>query len=169
MMVIFNGRNSGQHQDTGVRSMDYVVHTVNVAQTILTSLSVRVCQDMNPRIKRIGISEMVLRGVRKQMGLPMCGNGEGFVNVGPLKVPDTSDAVWVGMSMSSAECKQACLKNCACTAYVSLDINGTGTSCLAYYGILMDSSVNTDEGWDLNVRVDATELGIFYFFFLAFS
>jgi hypothetical protein len=108
--------------------------------------------------------------VRKQMGLPMCGNGEGFVNVGRLKVPDTTDAVWVGMSMSSAECEKACLMNCSCTAYVSLDINGTGTGCLAYYGKLVDGSVNTDEGWDLNLRVDAAELGTLLFFhFLKFS
>jgi hypothetical protein len=103
--------------------------------------------------------------VRNQLGLSMCGNGEGFVKVPGLKVPDTSNADWVGMSMSSAECEKACLNNCTCTAYVSVDLNGTGTGCLGYYGELMDSTAGEDEGWELNVRADATELGILFLHF----
>jgi hypothetical protein len=107
--------------------------------------------------------------VRNQQGLSMCGNGEGFVKVVGLKVPDTSNADWVGMSMSSAECEKACLNNCNCTAYVSVDLNGTGTGCLTYYGDLMDSSVDDDDGGELNVRVDAIELGILFLHFREFS
>jgi hypothetical protein len=54
--------------------------------------------------------------VRNQLGYSMCGNGERFVVAG-LKVPDTSNADWVGMSMSRAECEKACLNNCTCTAW----------------------------------------------------
>jgi hypothetical protein len=75
----------------------------------------------------------------------------------------------VGMSMSSAECEKACLNNCNCTAYVSVDLNGTGTGCLTYYGDLMDSSVDDDDGGELNVRVDAIELGILFLHFREFS
>jgi hypothetical protein len=107
--------------------------------------------------------------VRNQLGLSMCGNGEGFVKVAGLKVPDTSNADWVSMSMSKAECEKACLNNCTCTAYVSVDLNGTGTGCLAYYGELMDSTGDEDEGWELNVRADATELGILFLHFREFS
>ncbi|KAM4113091.1 hypothetical protein ACJW30_05G192600 [Castanea mollissima] len=94
----------------------------------------------------------------KQLGLSMCGNGEGFVKVELLKAPDSFNAVWMDMSMSSSECEQACLRNCSCTAFVSMNIDGKGTSCLAWYGELIDVSENLYERWDLNVRVDATEL-----------
>ena len=101
--------------------------------------------------------------VRKQPGFSMCGNGEGFVKLTRLKGPDSSNAAWMDMSMSSSECEKACLSNCSCTAFTSMNIDGKGTRCLAWYGELMDISENTLEPWDLNVRVDATELGSLLF------
>uniref|UniRef100_A0A7N2MZC6 Receptor-like serine/threonine-protein kinase n=1 Tax=Quercus lobata TaxID=97700 RepID=A0A7N2MZC6_QUELO len=83
--------------------------------------------------------------VRKQLGLSMCGNGEGFVKVELLRGPDSYNAVWMNMSMSSSECEQACLRNCSCTAFVSINIDGKGTSCLAWYGELIDVSENSYE------------------------
>uniref|UniRef100_A0A7N2LTY1 Receptor-like serine/threonine-protein kinase n=1 Tax=Quercus lobata TaxID=97700 RepID=A0A7N2LTY1_QUELO len=84
--------------------------------------------------------------VRKQLGLSMCGNGEAFVKVELLKGPDSYNAVWMDMSMSSSECEQACLRNCSCTAFVSMnDIDRKGTSCLAWYGELIDVSENSYE------------------------
>ncbi|KAM3749525.1 hypothetical protein ACB098_05G192100 [Castanea mollissima] len=65
------------------------------------------------------------------------------------------------MSMSSSECEQACLRNCSCIAFVSMNIDGKGTSCLAWYGELIDVSENLNERWDLNVRVDAIELATY--------
>ncbi|XP_030944977.1 G-type lectin S-receptor-like serine/threonine-protein kinase RKS1 [Quercus lobata] len=99
--------------------------------------------------------------VRKQLGLSMCGNGEGFVKVELLKAPDSFNAVWMDKSMSSSECEQACLRNCSCTAFVSMNIDGKGMSCLAWYGELIDVWENSYERWDLNVRVDATELATY--------
>nr|POE84515.1 g-type lectin s-receptor-like serine/threonine-protein kinase rks1 [Quercus suber] len=99
--------------------------------------------------------------VKKQLGLSMCGNGEGFVKVELLKGPDSFNAVRMDMSMSSSECEQACLRNCSCTAFASMNIDGKGTSCLAWYGELIDVSENSYERWDLNVRVDATELATY--------
>ncbi|KAM3747149.1 hypothetical protein ACB098_05G014900 [Castanea mollissima] len=81
--------------------------------------------------------------VRKNSGFSMCKNGEGFVKLERLNLPDSSfDAAWIGMSMSSS--------------YMNID--GKGTGCLAWYGELMDILQFTDEGSELNVRVDATEL-----------
>ena len=69
--------------------------------------------------------------VRKNSGLSMCKNGEGIVKLEHLKLPDSSiDAALIGTSMSSSE-----------------------------YGELMDILQFTDVGLELNVRVDATELG----------
>ena len=97
--------------------------------------------------------------VRKQLGLSMCGNGEGFVKLEHLKGPDSSNATWMEMSMSYSECEQACLSNCSCTAFTSMNIDGKGTGCLAWYGELMDILENSEKLWVLNVRVDANELG----------
>ncbi|KAK4588043.1 hypothetical protein RGQ29_019149 [Quercus rubra] len=95
--------------------------------------------------------------VRKKLGLSMCGNGEGFVKVAHLKAPDTFDAAWMDMSMSSLECELACLRNCSCTAFINYNTNGKGFGCLSFYGELIDILEFTDYGWDLNVRVDVTE------------
>ncbi|XP_075667677.1 G-type lectin S-receptor-like serine/threonine-protein kinase RKS1 [Castanea sativa] len=97
--------------------------------------------------------------VRKNSGLSMCKNGEGFVKLEHLKLPDSSiDVALIGTSMSSSECKQACLTNCSCIAFTSMYTDGKGTGCLAWYGELIDILQLTDEGSELNVRVDATEL-----------
>ena len=101
--------------------------------------------------------------VRKKLGLSMCGNGEGFVKVAHLKTPDTFDAAWMDMSMSSLECEQACLRNCSCTAFINYNTNGKGFGCLSFYGELIDILEFTEDGWDLNVRVDVTELGSLLF------
>ncbi|KAL4631927.1 hypothetical protein ACB092_04G014500 [Castanea dentata] len=99
--------------------------------------------------------------VRKKSGLSMCGSGEGFVKVTRLKGPDSFNAAWMDMSMSSSECEQACLNNCSCTAFISMNIDGMGTRCLAWYGELMDIVEYSYEKWDLNVRVDAKELATY--------
>ena len=101
--------------------------------------------------------------MRKKLGLSMCGNGEGFVKVAHLKTPDTFDAAWMDMSMSSLECEQVCLRNCSYTAFINHNTNGKGFGCLSFYGELIDILEFTDDGWDLNVRVDVTELGSLLF------
>ncbi|KAM3747033.1 hypothetical protein ACB098_05G007900 [Castanea mollissima] len=97
--------------------------------------------------------------VRKHLELSVCGNGEGFVKVERLKLPDSSfSAAWTGMGMGRFECEQACLMNCSCTAFTIMNIDGKGTNCLAWYGELMDILEYAYEGSDLIVRVDAIEL-----------
>jgi len=94
--------------------------------------------------------------VKKNLGLSMCGNCEGYVKLESVKSPDSSNAAWMETSMSSSECQQACLSNCSCTAFISMDIEGKGTCCLAWYSELMDIFENSIEWKDLNIRVDAT-------------
>ena len=98
--------------------------------------------------------------VRKQLGLSMCRNREGFLKVGRVKIPDSPDAVQLDRSMSGAECETGCLRNCSCTAFVSLNVDGKGIGCWTWYGDLVDIEGYTNGGFDLNVRVDASELGI---------
>ena len=63
------------------------------------------------------------------------------------------------MTSSDSECEQACLSNCSCTAFISMNIDGKATRCLVWYSELMDILGDTNERWDLNIHVDATQLG----------
>ncbi|XP_038895380.1 G-type lectin S-receptor-like serine/threonine-protein kinase At1g11410 isoform X2 [Benincasa hispida] len=85
-----------------------------------------------------------------------CQSGEGFVKVSRVKVPDTSMAR-VDKSMSLEACEQACLNDCNCTAYTSVN-ETVGTGCLMWYGDLVDTRTYANVGQDLYVRVDAIEL-----------
>ncbi|KAF5450933.1 hypothetical protein F2P56_031242 [Juglans regia] len=97
--------------------------------------------------------------VRKKSGLSMCGNGEGFVKMERVKAPFSPIASQMYLSMMSYEaCKQACLRNCSCTAFTSLN-DEKETNCLQWYGELMDIEVHDDERYQsVNVRVDAADL-----------
>ncbi|XP_040987332.1 G-type lectin S-receptor-like serine/threonine-protein kinase At1g11410 [Juglans microcarpa x Juglans regia] len=97
--------------------------------------------------------------VRKKSGLSMCGNGEGFVKMEHVKAPFSPVAGHMYLNMMSYEvCKQACLRNCSCTAFTSLK-DEKETNCLHWYGELMDIKVHYDErDPSVYVRVDAADL-----------
>jgi len=107
-------------------------------------------------------------GCVRKKGASICRNGEGFVKVASLKVPDISVAVAKG-GLSLEECEKECLRNCSCASYAVADVSNGGSGCLAWYGDLMDIQKLSDQGQDLFVRVDAVELGkVFpHFFFLS--
>ncbi|KAL0012563.1 hypothetical protein SO802_007671 [Lithocarpus litseifolius] len=95
-----NGRNSGQHLNTGYE----------------------------PKSRKGWYHRDGSEGcVKKNLGLSMCCNGKGFLELESVKGPDSSNAAWMETSMSSSECQQACLSNCSCTAFISMDIEGKGT------------------------------------------
>ncbi|XP_040361748.1 G-type lectin S-receptor-like serine/threonine-protein kinase At1g11410 [Rosa chinensis] len=98
-------------------------------------------------------------GCIRKAGASTCQNGEGFVKVARVKIPDSSTA-YVNMSMSLEECKQNCLMDCSCTAYTSADDRGGGIGCVTWHGDLMDMRTFSDIGQDLYVRVDVTSLGL---------
>ncbi|KAL6547240.1 hypothetical protein OROMI_022961 [Orobanche minor] len=80
-------------------------------------------------------------GCRRKPGVSPCHEkGEGFVKLGRVKVPDTSDYVHMKLDMDLGlkECEEACLSNCLCLAYAS-----------------------GNAGQDLYVRVDAAELAAY--------
>ncbi|KAF2303565.1 hypothetical protein GH714_019190 [Hevea brasiliensis] len=79
-----------------------------------------------------------------------------------LKVPDTTAAIWVDMSMSRQDCEQECKRNYSCSAFASIPIAGSGTGCLAWYEELIDIiDLSDNSGYDLYVLVDALELAEF--------
>nr|CAB3474486.1 unnamed protein product [Digitaria exilis] len=76
-----------------------------------------------------------------------CRNGtDGFVTVRHAKVPDTERSV-VDWSLTLDQCRQACLRNCSCTAYASANVsagNGGGRGSGAGSGCVMWTTGLTD-------------------------
>ncbi|KAK6932441.1 PAN/Apple domain [Dillenia turbinata] len=96
-------------------------------------------------------------GCVRKRNLSMCGNGEGFVKVGQVKLPDTSVAQAM-MGMNSEQCKQKCLRICSCSAYSAMYTSERGDVCLLWSGELMDIVTYPDWGLDLHVRIDSIDL-----------
>ncbi|XVF59024.1 hypothetical protein PTKIN_Ptkin07bG0240800 [Pterospermum kingtungense] len=99
------------------------------------------------------------QGCVKKVGVSTCGNGEGFVKVGRVKTPDTSEAV-VDMSLGLKQCEEKCLRNCSCVAYAGAyyESKEGNIGCLTWHGDLVDATTYADAGQDLYIRVDADEL-----------
>ncbi|RHN62551.1 putative protein kinase RLK-Pelle-DLSV family [Medicago truncatula] len=100
-------------------------------------------------------------GCVRKKGSSVCENGEGFIKVVSLKVPDTSVAV-AKSGLSLEECEKECLQNCSCTAYSIADVRNGGSGCLAWHGDLIDIQKLNDQGQDLFLRVDKIELANYY-------
>ncbi|XP_030971411.1 G-type lectin S-receptor-like serine/threonine-protein kinase At1g11410 isoform X2 [Quercus lobata] len=95
--------------------------------------------------------------VRKRGQESICKSGDGFVKVENVKLPDSSLAQ-LDEKLSLKECEQKCLQNCNCTTYGGVDTEEQ-VGCLRWHGDLIDTSVLSDGGQNLYVRVDALELG----------
>ncbi|KAI3817667.1 hypothetical protein L1987_11463 [Smallanthus sonchifolius] len=69
-------------------------------------------------------------GCKRKMSLN-CGdaNGDGFLKITGIKVPDTRRS-WYNASMTLGECEMACRMKCSCTAYANSDISNGGSGCL---------------------------------------
>ncbi|KAK8642168.1 hypothetical protein V6N13_011525 [Hibiscus sabdariffa] len=97
-------------------------------------------------------------GCGRKPNASICEDGEGFVKVAGVKIPDTAVAN-ADMSLGLKQCRHKCLRNCSCTAYAyAFAERDGGTGCLTWYGDLMDIKTYSDAGQDLYVRVDAVDL-----------
>ncbi|XP_058775218.1 G-type lectin S-receptor-like serine/threonine-protein kinase At4g27290 [Vicia villosa] len=83
---------------------------------------------------------------------------DGFVKVEGVKLPDCTHT-WVDETIGLNECKAKCLNNCSCMAYTNSNISGKGSGCVMWFGDLIDLRKFEDEGQDLYIRMDASELG----------
>ena len=99
-------------------------------------------------------------GCVRNQGMSTCKNGEGFVKLTRVKLPDTSVAR-ADMRLSLKECEEECLRNCSCMGYTSADEREGGIGCLTYHGNLVDTRTFSVDGQDLYVRVDAVTLGTY--------
>lgn len=97
-------------------------------------------------------------GCVRRRELVGCGsNGsqtDGFVRVGGVKLPDSSN--WILVNRGSDECEERCLGNCSCKAYAYLS---GGIGCLTWAVDLMDVITLDGAGNDLYLRLARSELG----------
>uniref|UniRef100_A0A6N2MCE7 Receptor-like serine/threonine-protein kinase n=2 Tax=Salix viminalis TaxID=40686 RepID=A0A6N2MCE7_SALVM len=91
---------------------------------------------------------------RTQLG---CKNGDGFLQLTGVKLPDMSDS-WVNTSMSLAECRNMCFSNCSCVAYANSDIRIGESDCYLWFNELKDTKKLPLGGQDLYIRMAASEL-----------
>lgn len=94
---------------------------------------------------------------------PLKCRGDVFLKYSKIKLPDARNSSINEHRMSLADCKAQCLSNCTCMAYAQLNISGDGNGCLFYYGDLIDVRTMLEGGQDLYIRMDATELGKYFF------
>ena len=76
-----------------------------------------------------------------------------------VKVPDTTHT-WLDETIGLGECRMKCLNNCSCMAYTNSDIRGEGSGCVMWFGDLIDIRQFENDGQDLYIRMDSSELGI---------
>ncbi|KAL5215492.1 hypothetical protein ABZP36_006893 [Zizania latifolia] len=93
------------------------------------------------------------RGCRRKQEL-ICGDGNHFVNLPGMKVPD--DFLHI-RNRSFDECATECSRNCSCTAYTYANLTGDGTmgnlsKCLLWTGELVDTGRVTG-GQNLYLRL----------------
>ncbi|CAH9081477.1 unnamed protein product [Cuscuta epithymum] len=91
-------------------------------------------------------------------GNELCRNGEGFLKLEYVKIPDTRMAR-VDRDMGLEECEELCLKNCSCSGYAANNISDGGTGCITWYGELIDIKEFIHGGQDLFIRVASSDLG----------
>ena len=87
-----------------------------------------------------------------------CGNGDGFVKYGGMKLPDNSHLA-ASRNLSLEECKSVCLGNCSCMAFTMIDIHGNGGDCVLWFDDLLDMRDFSGGGDDLYIRMAKEELG----------
>ncbi|KAK1437063.1 hypothetical protein QVD17_02848 [Tagetes erecta] len=87
-----------------------------------------------------------------------CDPAEGFKKYSNLKLPDTRGS-WYNQTMTLEECQKMCKRNCSCSAYTRLNISGTGSGCLLWFGNLTDIRRFAKNGDTLYIRLSASELG----------
>lgn len=86
-----------------------------------------------------------------------CGEGDGFLRMSQMKLPETSEAV-VDKRIGLKECREKCVRDCNCTGYANMDIMNGGSGCVMWTGELDDMRKYNAGGQDLYVKVAAASL-----------
>ncbi|CAL5062257.1 unnamed protein product [Urochloa decumbens] len=86
------------------------------------------------------------------LGCQVNQSGDGFLPIGNIKWPDLS--YWMSTVADEPGCKNACLNNCSCGAYV----HTTTTGCLVWGNELIDMHELSTGAYTLNLKLPASEL-----------
>ncbi|KAL0535125.1 hypothetical protein IC582_029448 [Cucumis melo] len=152
----YNGRFSGSDPlgDTAVYStkFEYSADEVTYSYEARSSLFIRFelssIGDVWDEGKKILASDGCVRSNSQ-----ICGNGEGFEAFGSVKLPDSSGQL-VNVNKSIEECEVACLENCSCLAYGTMELSTGGYGCVTWFQELIDvRNVLAENGQILYVRV----------------
>ncbi|XP_047088119.1 G-type lectin S-receptor-like serine/threonine-protein kinase At1g11330 isoform X3 [Lolium rigidum] len=114
------------------------------------------CLDgFEPNNKQDWTASRFSQGCRRMEAL-VCDQGDGFLNLSTMKVPDKFLYV---KNRSFNECRAECTSNCSCMAYAYANmsakaINGDETRCLLWMGDLVDTEKLSGQGENLYIRVN---------------
>ena len=90
-----------------------------------------------------------------------CSVPQGFRRFRRMKLPDSSLFLVNKTATNQVVCRDACLRNCSCSAYAKTEASG----CVAWFGDLLDIKEYNEGGQDLYIRMDASQLGMCLFRF----
>ncbi|KAM7498789.1 hypothetical protein LguiA_023203 [Lonicera macranthoides] len=86
-----------------------------------------------------------------------CKTGVSFYKYSGIKLPDTQSS-WFDRTMPLEDCKLACLNNCTCTAYTSLNISNGGSGCLVWFGELFNIREYPENGQTIYLRIASSDM-----------
>ncbi|XP_010529375.1 PREDICTED: G-type lectin S-receptor-like serine/threonine-protein kinase B120 isoform X2 [Tarenaya hassleriana] len=97
-------------------------------------------------------TELKCQSQRTNASTVLEGQKDEFFTLKTVKLPDFERVL---ASTDSDKCKEKCLEDCSCNAYVFA--NGIG--CMVWNGSLVDVQQFTNGGASLHIRLDGSELG----------
>ena len=92
-----------------------------------------------------------------------CKSGSQFIKFDDMQVPDLLE-VLLNESVNLKECEAECLKNCTCRAYGNSNLIGGGSSCLMWFGDMIDMkrTLGNLTGQSIYLRAPASQPGTFF-------
>ncbi|WOK99771.1 receptor-like serine/threonine-protein kinase SD1-8 isoform X1 [Canna indica] len=96
-------------------------------------------------------------GCDRKTALDCQNRTDGFMKLSNSKLPDTSKSI-VDLSLNLEQCREACLRNCSCTAYTNANISGDGSGCIMWMNDLSDIRMYASGGQELNFRLAAKDI-----------
>ncbi|XP_058073066.1 receptor-like serine/threonine-protein kinase SD1-7 [Magnolia sinica] len=119
-----------------------------------SSSSCNCLNGFEPRSPREWESKVWSAGCMRRTPL-RCGDGDGFMLMKKMRLPAPSHSL-PDSSLQLKDCKATCRSDCSCTAYASVNENGTG--CHLWHKELTGLQENNSSGQDIYVRLADFEL-----------